>query len=257
MGERQEVCPANTEEEDTSDTDSISTVAYYKEDRYEERPGFEEKSEEVILISEDDEKEASEEAKVINQANKPNDVMENISPSQRQNVIKVVGKQRSPPRSIGIRRSGSSTSSSPPSARSSPTSSPRLRSSKKKINTPRNKRSPNNKALLVVPASKRKLLEGFSKKEMFEEHAEQNIELLLQLATLREKSKDDDSTKLKLSKALLAKKRYVALKEDVSPEVFLDRAYEATEALKAVAAEMSPNSNRELMGATFTKREGT
>ena len=152
--------------------------------------------------------------------------------------MKVVGKQRSPPRSIGIRRSGSSTSSSPPSARSSPTSSPRLKSSKKKGNTPRNKRSPNNKALLVVPASKRKLLEGFSKKEMFKEHAEQNIKLLLQLATLREKSKDDDSTKLKLSKGVLAKKRYVALKEDVSPEVFLDRAYEATEALKAVAAEI-------------------
>ena len=92
--------------------------------------------------------------------------------------------------------------------------------------------------MLVVPASKRKLLEGFSKKEMFEEHAEQNIKLLLQLATLREKSKDDDSTKLKLSKGVLAKKRYVALKEDVSPEVFLDRAYEATEALKAVAAEI-------------------
>ena len=56
VGERQEVCPANTEEEDTSDTDSVSTVAYYKEDRYEERPRFEDKSEEVILISEDDEK---------------------------------------------------------------------------------------------------------------------------------------------------------------------------------------------------------
>ena len=110
--------------------------------------------------------------------------------------------------------------------------------------------------MLVVPASKRKLLEGFSKKEMLEEHAEQNIKLLLQLATLREKSKDDDSTKLKLAKALLAKKRYVALKEDVSPEVFLDRAYEATEALKAVAAEMSPNSNRKLISASFTPKGG-
>ena len=50
---------------------------------------------------------------------------------------------------------------------------------------------------------------------------------------------------LKLSKALLAKKRYVALKDDVSPEVFLDRAFEATEALKEVVSEMSPNSNRE------------
>ena len=252
-GDRHKVNTANTDEdEDASDTDSISTVEYYKEDRNEqEKPGFEEKPEEIIMISEDDEKDATEEAVKVNKsANKPNAEMGPTSPLQRQNVIKVVGKQRSPPR----RRSGSGTSSPPPSARSSPTSSPRLRSSKKKCNTPRNRRSPINKALLVIPSSKRKLLEGFSKRELLEEHAEQNIELLLQLASLREKSKEDDTQKLKLSKALLAKKRYVALKDDVSPEVFLDRAFEATEALKAVASEMSPNSNRELLSATFTPK---
>ena len=93
--------------------------------------------------------------------------------------------------------------------------SPRLRSSKKKNKTPRNRRSPTNKALLVVQSSKRKLLDGFSKRELLEEHAEQNLELLLQLATLKEKSKHDDSEKLKLSKALLAKQKYVELKDDV------------------------------------------
>ena len=59
---------------------------------------------------------------------------------------------------------------------------------------------------------------------------------------------------MKLSKALLAKKKYVELKDDVCPEVFLDHAYEATQALKEVARELSPNSNRELLGGTFTPK---
>ena len=89
---------------------------------------------------------------------------------------------------------------------------------------------------------------------MLEEHAEHHIELLLQLASLREKSQEDDTQKLRLSKALHAKKRYVALKDDCSPEVYLYRAFEATEALKEMASEMSPNSYRELLSATFTPK---
>ena len=71
---------------------------------------------------------------------------------------------------------------------------------------------------------------------------------------MKEKSKHDDSEKLKLSKALLAKKKYVELKDDVCPEIFLDHAFECTQALKEVAKTLSPNSNRELLGGTFTPK---
>ena len=98
-------------------------------------------------------------------------------------------------------------------------------------------------------------MEDYSKRELLEEHAEHHIELLLQLASLREKSQEDDTQKLRLSKALHAKKRYVALKEDCSPEVFLDRAFEAAEALKILARELSPN--QELLSATFAQKGKT
>ena len=58
-------------------------------------------------------------------------------------------------------------------------------------------------------------------------------------------------------KALNAKKRYEALQENCGPETFLDRAYEAAEALKMVAKEISPKSNSELLAATFTLKGTT
>ena len=75
-------------------------------------------------------------------------------------------------------------------------------------------------------------MDGFSRQERLEEHVDQNLELMLELATLKEKSKHDDSEKLKLSKALLAKKQYLNLNEDVCPEVFLDHAFKCTQALE-------------------------
>ena len=75
----------------------------------------------------------------------------------------------------------------------------------------------------------------YSKREMLEEHTELHIDLLLQLTSLQEKGQKDETQKLQLLKALNAKKRYEALQEDCSPETFLDRAYEAAEALKTVA----------------------
>ena len=84
-------------------------------------------------------------------------------------------------------------------------------------------------------------MDGFSRQERLEEHVDQNLELMLQLAALKEKSKHDDSEKLKLSKALLAKKQYLNLNEDVCPEVFLDHAFKCTQALEEVAKTLSPS----------------
>ena len=102
----------------------------------------------------------------------------------RQNMVEFVSIQQSPPR----RLSGSSQRSPPSSARGSPNSSPRLRSSKKK-KTPRTRRSPINRNLLVVHSNKRKHMDGFSRHERLEEHVDQNLELVLELATLKEKRK--------------------------------------------------------------------
>ena len=104
---------------------------------------------------------------------------------ERQNVVELINIQQSPPR----RLTGSSQRSPPPSARRLPNSSPRLRSSKKKIMTPRTRRSPNNRNLLVVQSNKRKHMDGFNRQERLEEHVDQNLELLLELASLKEKNK--------------------------------------------------------------------
>ena len=55
--------------------------------------------------------------------------------------------------------------------------------------TPRTRRSPNNRNLLVVQSNKRKHMDGFSRQERLEEHIDQNLELLLELASLKEKAK--------------------------------------------------------------------
>ena len=98
-------------------------------------------------------------------------------------------------------------------------------------------------------------MDGFSQQERLEEHVDQNLELMLELATLKEKSKYDDSEKLKLSKALLAKKEYLNLNEDGCAEVFLDHAFKCTQALKEVAETLSPNSTKELLSGTFTPKD--
>ena len=77
------------------------------------------------------------------------------------------------------------------------------------------------------------------------------------MASLKEKGQKDETQKLQLLKALNAKRRYEALQEECSPESFLDRAFEASEALKLVAEKMSPRSNRELLAATFTPKMTT
>ena len=116
----------NDEEVGASDTDSIETVEYEKEDTNDqEKLGPVEEHEEIIMTSEDEEKDTTKEAvKVTNSAKKTNAERGLTSPLQRQNVIEIVSTQKSPPR----RRSGSGTRSPPASPRRSPTSSPRLRS---------------------------------------------------------------------------------------------------------------------------------
>ena len=58
-----------------------------------------------------------------------------------------------------------------------------------------------------------------------------------------------------MSKALLAKKEYLNLKEDVDPEVFIEHAFKCTQALGKVAKNLSPGSNRELLSGTFTPKD--
>ena len=89
----------------------------------------------------------------------------------------------------------------------------------------------------------------YSKKEKLIEHTETHLELLLKLSDLKEKSLNDETHNLELMKALSAKMMYEVLQEDCSPELFLDRAFEAAEAIKLVVEKLSPKSHNNLLSA--------
>ena len=61
-----------------------------------------------------------------------------------------------------------------------------------------------------------------------EEYLDQNLEIMLELATLQEKSRNDEDEKLWMSKALLCKKEFQSLSEDVDPEVYIKHAFKCT-----------------------------
>ena len=58
-----------------------------------------------------------------------------------------------------------------------------------------------------------------------------------------------------MSKALLAKKDYQNLRDDVDQEVFIEHAFKCTQVLGKVAKNLSPGSNRELLCGTFTPKD--
>ena len=100
-------------------------------------------------------------------------------------------------------------------------------------------------------------MSDYSKKGRLEEHTETHLDLLLKIASLQEKGLQDETQNLELMKALTAKKMYEALQENCSPERFLNRVFEAAEALKLFAEKLSPKSNNDLLSATFTPRRTT
>ena len=162
--------------------------------------------------------------------------------SKRLKESNTVSRQRSPLRL----RTGSGTSSST-------TSSPRLRTTARS-RTPGGKQTAPNKALLLVSSSKRKLMADYSREEKLNEYAETNLDLLLKISALKEKSMQDETQSLELMRALTAKRKYESLKEDCSPEKFIEHAHEAAMAIKQVAEKLSPASNNSLMCAAFTPR---
>ena len=87
-----------------------------------------------------------------------------------------------------------------------------------------------------------------------EEYLDQNLEIMLELASLQEKSRNDEDEKLRMSKALLCKKEFQNLSEDVDPEVYIKHAFKCTQALEKVAKNLSPGASRELLSGTFTPR---
>ena len=120
--------------------------------------------------------------------------------SRRLRESTTAGRQRSPLRL----RSSSGTSSST-------TSSPRLRTNARS-RTPGSKQTAPNPALLLVSSSKRKLMEDYSREEKLSEYAESNLDLLLKISALKEKSMRDETQSLELMRALTAKRRYKSLK---------------------------------------------
>ena len=175
----------NSEDEETgenSETESVATVDYE----------FFENKDQAKAESEDKNNDAEEAVKEERKEPTDNDTKSAVPDTNwdRNNVVEMITVQQSPPRLE--RPTGSSRRSTPPSARRSVNSSPTLRSSKKKLSTPRKKRSPNNKTLIVVQSQKRKYLEGFNRQECIEEHLNQNVEIMLELAPLQEKSRNDE-----------------------------------------------------------------
>ena len=79
----------------------------------------------------------------------------------------------------------------------------------------------------------------------------------MELATLQEKSRTDKEEKLRMSKALLCKKEFLSLSEEVDPEVYIKHAFRCTQALGALAKSLSPGASRELLAGTFTPRSKT
>ena len=67
-------------------------------------------------------------------------------------------------------------------------------------------------------------MEGFNRQERMEEYLDQNLEIMLELASLQEKSRNDEDEKLRMSKALLCKKEFQNLSEDVDPKVYIKHA---------------------------------
>ena len=98
-------------------------------------------------------------------------------------------------------------------------------------------------------------MDDYSREEKLSEYAESNLDLLLKILALKEKSMRDETQSLELMRALTAKRRYKSLKEDCSPEKFIESAHEAAMAIKKVAEKLSPASNNSLMCASFTPRE--
>ena len=66
----------------------------------------------------------------------------------------------------------------------------------------------------------------------------------MELAALQEKSRTDEEEKLRMSKALLCKKEFLSLSEEVDPEVYIKHAFRCTSALGALAKSLSPGAAR-------------
>ena len=84
----------------------------------------------------------------------------------------------------------------------------------------------------MVSTKKRKYQEGYNQQECIEEHLNRNVDILMELATLQEKSCTDDEEKLRMSKALHCKKEFLGLKEECDAEVYITHAYRCTTALR-------------------------
>ena len=63
------------------------------------------------------------------------------------------------------------------------------------------------------------------------EYADSNMDLLLKINELKEKSMRDDSQSLELMRALECKQMYESLKEDCSAEQFIGSAHETAMAI--------------------------
>ena len=180
--------PENEEEDNeviTIDEEETEVNEEISKEQREKEPN----REEIMVINETKEttkvnnpRETSKSMVNQNATEKPDEERTQTSPPMRQKVSKSVGKQRTPPK----QRALSGTSSQPTPTSSPPTSSPRLRTSTRS-RTPEGKRNATNKALLVIPGSKRKFMADYSKKEKLVEHTETHLDLLLKISALREK----------------------------------------------------------------------
>ena len=87
---------------------------------------------------------------------------------------------------------------------SSSTASPTLRTtiaSRTPASRTTSKQAATNPALLLASGSKRKLMTDYSTEERLNEYADSNLDLLIKLDELKEKSRRDDSHSLELMKA--------------------------------------------------------
>ena len=75
----------------------------------------------------------------------------------------------------------------------------------------------------------------YSTEERLTEYADSNLDLLIKLNELKEKSRRDNSHSLELMKALECKRRYENLRDDCKEEQFIDIAHETAISIKNVA----------------------
>ena len=90
-------------------------------------------------------------------------------------------------------------------------------------------------------------MEDYSREERLSEYADSNMDLLLKISELKEKSVRDESQSLELMRALTCKRKYESLKDDCSAEQFIESAHETAMAIKTVADKLSPASSNALM----------